>query len=93
MKYPIKIVIPVLACLLILFNSCKDDVVNAGASVLKSEDSIIVRADTFSLTSSLVHSGAITSTPDSFLLGELDSKYGHLHADLLTQLALSLIHI
>ncbi len=87
MKYQIKFIFPLFACLLILFNSCKDDVVNAGASVLKSEDSIIVRADTFSLTSSLVHSGAVTSTPDSFLLGELDSKYGHLHADLLTQLA------
>lgn len=59
----------------------------AGSSVLESEDSIIVRADTFSLTSSLVRGSAVTATPDSFLLGEMDSKYGHLHADLLTQFA------
>ena len=83
----IKIVFPLLACLLISFSSCKDDVVGAGSSVLESEDSIIVRADTFTLTSSLVRGGAVTATPDSFMLGELDSKYGHLHADLLTQLA------
>lgn len=83
----IKIVFPLLAVLLISFSSCKDDVVGAGSSVLESEDSIIVRADTFSLTSSLVRGGAVTATPDSFMLGELDSKYGHLHADLLTQLA------
>lgn len=83
----IKIVFPLLAVLLISFSSCKDDVVSAGASVLESEDSIIVRADTFSLTSALVRGGAVTATPDSFMIGELDSKYGHLHADLLTQLA------
>ena len=83
----IKIFFPLLAVLLICFSSCKDDVASAGASVLESEDSIVVRADTFSLTSSLVRGGAVTATPDSFMIGELDSKYGHLHADLLTQLA------
>ncbi len=87
MMRKIKIVLPLLAFLLIVFSSCKDDVVSAGASVLKSEDSVIVRADTFSLTSCLVRGTAVTATPDSFLIGELDSKYGHLHADLLTQLA------
>ena len=83
----IKIVFLLLAVQLIIFSSCKNDVITAGSAVLEKEDSIIVRADTFSLTSSLVHGEAITATPDSFLLGELDSKYGHLHADLLTQLA------
>ena len=83
----IKIVFLLLAVQLISFSSCKNDVITAGSAVLEKEDSIIVRADTFSLTSSLVHGEAITATPDSFLLGELDSKYGHLHADLLTQLA------
>lgn len=83
----IKIVFLLLAVQLITFSSCKNDVITAGSAVLEKEDSIIVRADTFSLTSSLVHGEAITATPDSFLLGELDSKYGHLHADLLTQLA------
>lgn len=83
----IKIFFLLLVVLLISFSSCKNDVITAGSAVLETEDSIIVRADTFSLTSSLVHGEAITATPDSFLLGELDGKYGHLHADLLTQLA------
>ena len=60
---------------------------SAGSAILEQEDSVVVKADTFSITSSLVRGGAVTATPDSFLLGELDSKYGHLHADLLTQLA------
>lgn len=68
-------------------SSCKDDIASAGASILQSEDSVIVRADTFSLSSSLFRGTGITATPDSFLLGEIDSKYGHLHADILTQLA------
>ena len=76
-----------LAILLISFSSCKNDVVTAGAAVLSGEDSLVVRADTFSLTSALVRGKAIAVTPDSFMLGELDSKYGHLHADVLTQLA------
>lgn len=87
MTRQIQFVFPLLAILLFSFSSCKDDVIGAGSSVLESEDSIIVRADTFSLTSSLVRGGSVTATPDSFLLGEMDSKYGHLHADLLTQLA------
>lgn len=82
-----KIVFGLLAVLLTSFSSCKDDVVSAGSAVLESKDSVIVRADTFSLASSLVRGGSVTATPDSFMLGELDSKYGHLHADLLTQLA------
>jgi len=83
----IKFVCLLLAALLIGFTSCKNDVIDAGSTILESEDSIIVRADTFSLSSSLVRGAAVTATPDSFLLGELDSKYGHLHADILTQLA------
>ena len=87
MNQYIKIFFPLLAVLLIGFSSCKDDAINAGSSVLESEDSIIVRADTFALTSSLVRGWAVTATPDSFMLGEMDSKYGHLHVDILTQLA------
>ena len=86
MTRQIQIVFFLLATLLFSFSSCKNDVVGAGSSVLESEDSIIVRADTFSLTSSLVRGGAVTATPDSFMLDELNSKYNHLHTDLLTQL-------
>lgn len=87
MRHSIQIVLPLFVILLLSFASCKNDVVTAGASVLETEDSVIVRADTFSLTSSLVRGESVTATPDSFMLGELDSKYGHLHADVLTQLA------
>ena len=87
MRYQKKILFGLLAVLLTIFSSCKNDVMTAGSAVLESKDSVIVRADTFSLTSSLVRGSAVTATPDSFMLGELDSKYGHLHADLLTQLA------
>lgn len=71
----------------VLFAGCKNDVVSAGSAILEGEDSVIVRADTFRLSSSLVRGSAITATPDSFMLGEMDSKYGHLHADILTQFA------
>lgn len=83
----IKFVFPLLAVLLISFSSCKDDAITAGSAVLEAEDSIIVRADTFSLSSALFRGVAVTATPDSFMLGELDSKYGHLHADILAQVA------
>ncbi len=82
-----KIVFSLLAVLLICLSSCKNDVISAGSAIMQSEDSIIVRADTFTLTSSIVRGRAVAATPDSFMLGELDSKYGHLHADILTQLA------
>ncbi len=87
MTNQIKFVFPLLAVLLISFSSCKDDTITAGSAVLESEDSIIVRADTFSLSSALIRGVSVTATPDSFMLGELDSKYGHLHADVLAQLA------
>ncbi|MBR0309604.1 MAG: DUF4270 family protein [Paludibacteraceae bacterium] len=87
MRHKIEFVLSVLAILVFVLAGCKNDVIDAGSSVLESEDSVVVRADTFRLTSSLVRGGAVTATPDSFMLGELDSKYGHLHADLLTQLA------
>jgi len=87
MKHKIELFFPLLALLLLGISSCKNDIETAGSAILEKEDSIIVRADTFSLSSSLVRGQAVTATPDSFLLGELDSKYGHLHADLLTQFA------
>lgn len=87
MRYSRLLIIGVLSVAAALLAGCKDDVVSAGSAVLETEDSIIVRADTFRLSSSLVRGTAITATPDSFLLGEMDSKYGHLHADILTQFA------
>lgn len=71
----------------ILLLSCKDDVMDAGSSTLLESDDIQVKADTFSLASVLDSCVALTLTPDSFLLGECDTHYGTIQADILTQLA------
>lgn len=67
--------------------SCKNDAMNAGASTLLESDDIQVKADTFSISSSLDSCAALTLTPDSFLLGECETHFGALQADILTQLA------
>ena len=66
---------------------CVDDAANAGASALLEEDNIQVKADTFAVASELNASAAISLTPDSFLLGECDTHFGTIKADILTQLA------
>lgn len=66
---------------------CKNDVIDAGASALGEEDKIQVKADTFSVESALQKSDAISLSPDSFLLGECDTHFGTIKADLLTQFA------
>ena len=66
---------------------CADDAANAGASALLEEDNIQVKADTFAVASELNASAAISLTPDSFLLGECDTHFGTIKADILTQLA------
>lgn len=73
-------------CIAILF-SCQNDVLNAGASTLDTEDQISVKSDTFAVSSSLQECSAIYLTPDSFLLGECDTHFGTIKADILTQFA------
>ena len=60
--------------------------ISAGASTLQDND-IRVMSDTFSVTSQLDSCVAISLTPDSFLLGECDTHFGTIKADILTQLA------
>lgn len=67
--------------------SCNDDTVSAGASALSPEDGIRVKSDTFSVSSALEASTAISLTPDSFLLGECDTHFGTIKADVLAQFA------
>ena len=67
--------------------SCNDDTVSAGASALSPEDGIRVKSDTFSVSSALEASTAISLTPDSFLLGECDTHFGTIKADILAQFA------
>ena len=82
-----KMIYTILALLLAGMWSCKDDVMNAGASALQPEDDIRVKSDTFSVSSMLEASSAISVTPDSFLLGECDTHFGTIKADILTQFA------
>lgn len=95
-----KRLLGILCCgLVCLLAGCKGDITDAGSGVLDEGDAIVVKADTFSLNSGIIECRHIISSPDSFLLGEIETKYGVLRADVLTQLAcpvgyqLSLIHI
>ena len=72
------------ACVL---TACKDDVTNAGSTVLDEGDKIIVLSDTFDIRSAIGSSAAIISQTDSFLLGEIETDYGLVRASVLTQLA------
>ena len=76
-----------LMSVLCLFAACKNDVTTTGESVLDEDDAILVLADTFSIISNLHNCENITSQADSFLLGEIETDYGLLHASILTQLA------
>ena len=76
-----------LAVTVYCFTACKSDVEDVGQSVLDSNDRIIVLADTFAFHSSIDSCSAIISQADSFLLGEIETDYGLLHASILTQLA------
>ena len=82
----VNIIYIFLLALLAGFYSCQNDVINAGASALENEDQIRVKADTFVVTSALQKSSAISLSPDSFLLGECDTHFGTIKADLLTQM-------
>lgn len=69
----------------ILVVACKGNDGSIGAGVLGEEDQIIVGRDTFPTSSALAIAHDIYTTPDSFLLGECDSRFGTLHADVLAQ--------
>lgn len=71
----------------LFFVSCNDDAAQSGSSILDKDDAIEVYADTFSLTSSLFDCPNIISSPDSFLLGEMETSFGTMRAEILTQMA------
>jgi hypothetical protein len=71
----------------VALSGCDNNALDAGVSTLDTEDEIRVCADTFAITSVLQEGSAINLTPDSFLLGECDTRLGTLRADLLTQLS------
>lgn len=72
----------------LLLTACKDDIAKTGSSLLNfDDDGIVVKVDTFRLTSTLQQDEKIISMPDSFLVGELVNDYMDLKADLLAQFA------
>ena len=79
--------IGVLVAIACVWSACKNDETNIGEGVLEDHDKIIVLCDTFKFTSEIDSCEAIISQADSFLLGELETDYGLLHASILTQLA------
>jgi len=86
MKYN-KIVILLLCAMSTIWVACDGDTTSAGASALQEGDDIRVKSDTFAIHSALVKSDAISVSPDSFLLGECDTHFGTIKADILTQFA------
>lgn len=87
MKSSSRIVFVVLLLGLFAFGACTDNSANVGSSILSSDDEITVKSDTFGVSSSLGSCAAMSMTPDSFLLGECDTYFGTIKADILTQLA------
>lgn len=71
----------------LVLTGCKNDSSMAGTAVLEPTDVILVREDTFPLTTLIDTCDYIISSPDSFLLGERQTEYGTIKADILTQLA------
>ena len=82
-----KKILLLLSVFAVTLAGCKDDMISSGSSILQDDDEIIVDADTFSVRSALCEANLIYAAPDSFLLGETDSRFGTLHADILTQMA------
>lgn len=71
--------------LLLLIPSCSGDNDSSGAEILDDSETILVGCDTFALSSGLRAGERIYTTPDSFLLGESETLFGTIHADVLTQ--------
>ena len=71
------------SCMLSVLVSCAN---GDEQPIITPEEAILVGCDTFSLTSNLRAGDYIYTTPDSFLLGECETLFGTLHADILTQM-------
>ncbi len=84
-----KFIIPVFALLASLVVSCDDSADNLGKEIQPTDDKIVLKADTFHLSTLSQTVDHIISRPDSMLLGTyIDDVLGTTRADLLTQLAI-----
>ncbi|NDV47436.1 DUF4270 domain-containing protein [Paludibacter sp. 221] len=71
---------------LLPFVSCKDDVTDMGTAIQPEGDKIIIKTDTFYVSTENLFVEKMYNRPDSFLIGTFyDSRYGSTHADILTQ--------
>lgn len=70
-----------------LMAGCKGDLANAGESILEADDEILVKSDTFNVSSTLCMSPGVISIPDSLLVGEIETRFGTLRASAMTQLS------
>lgn len=83
-----NIITVIISCVCaLLWQGCQNDVLSAGGSTLSEGDEIKVKSDTFGVISALDSCAAIALTPDSFLLGECDTHFGTIQADILAQMA------
>lgn len=87
-----KYILCLAALFALLLTACTEDTPSAGGG-LSGHGDIIVKAQKIDITSSLLDMSGnelswfgIYTTPDSFLIGECDNRFGTLHADMLTQL-------
>ncbi len=67
--------------------SCDSDLMNIGSNIQPSGDGIILKVDSFAVSSENYKPEYIYSRPDSFMLGSFyDEQYGDFRAEILTQL-------
>ncbi len=84
-----KFIIPVIALIATFFVACEDSSKTLGMEIQPVSDRIVLKADTFHLSSETFPVQRIISKPDSLLLGKyIDDFLGTSYADILTQLAL-----
>lgn len=69
-----------------LLCGCRSDNPSTGEGLLRDEE-FQVFSDTTSLGSNLYACSSVVSSPDSFLLGEMQTPHGTVQADILTQVA------
>ncbi|NLO70766.1 MAG: DUF4270 domain-containing protein [Porphyromonadaceae bacterium] len=82
-------IISILTLLILIFVSCEDAANNLGKEIRPISDDIIVRADTFHLSTETYEVDHIISRPDSFLLGKFnDPLLGITSGEILAELKL-----
>lgn len=85
----IEVIVGLLVC--VLLSGCKDDVASAGAGALTPDEEVRVYSGIFAniiSKSDTIDGFQITQTPDSFLLGEVNTDvWATIKADLMTQFA------